>query len=63
VKPNLDRQKTGYYHTTICKSNLGSQDLIDQIYVFDAPCARVFFHEETQKKRIICEILRREATS
>ena len=63
VKPNLDRQNTWYYHTTICKSNPGSQALICHIYGFDSLCARVFFHEKTQKKRVICEISMREATS
>ena len=63
VKPNLDRQNTQYYHTTIWKSNLGSQASFGSIYVFDSPCARVFFVRKHGKKLVISEILMREAKS
>jgi hypothetical protein len=54
VKPNLDRQKAWYYHTTRFKSILGSEESIFHIYIFDSPCARVLFPEKMQKKRVIC---------
>ena len=63
LKANLDRQKAWYYHTTRFKSILGSKASIVHIYIFDSPCARVFFPEKMQKKRVICEILMCEAKS
>ena len=63
TKPNLDRQKAWYYNSTTFKSILGSQTSIDHIYIFDSPCARVFFPEKMQKKWVICEILMHEAKS
>ena len=34
-----------------------------QINIFDSPCARVFFPEKTQEKKVICEILMQEDQS
>jgi hypothetical protein len=33
------------------------------INIFDSPCARVFFPEKTQEKKVICEILMQEDQS
>ena len=63
TKPHLDRQNAWNCHITICKSNLGSHASIGHIHVFDSPCERVFVPETTQKTRVICDLLMREAKS
>jgi hypothetical protein len=64
TKPNLDRQNTWYYQTTMWESNFGSQEAsIGYIYVFDSPCAKVFFPEKTWDKKEICDILMPEGQS
>jgi hypothetical protein len=63
MKANIDRKNAWYYHTTVWKSSLDSQESIFHISVSFSPCVRVFFPEKTQEKCVICDILMCEGKS